>query len=301
MGADTGKDFARVRDTFGYRDGDIVLLNEDSGLQRHETSSLGQLFLILCTEGFFHIKVNGKVQRISRGDILICPPGVELGTPHSTQKYDIRILGMSYVRFLQGVRSGRSVWTIMMYARTNPVFHLDRSDMELTECYYQVIRRKMATARSFYYDEIMQSLMQCAIYEICVVLNRSLGTPDNEGSSTRKDVIFKKFVELLAESEGKVRSVNEFASRLCVTPKYLSAVTLSISGMSALELILQNAAHIIRHELEFSASSITEISDRFGFPDLSVFGKFVKSRLGASPRRIRAGLPGPKIKFSSGV
>ena len=152
--------------------------------------------------------------------------------------------------------------------------------------YYRVIEGKLRTQRSYYYDEIIRSLLQCVIYELCVILNREMGTIEDT-SVRSKDVIFKKFMEMLAESGGRERSLKYYAESLFVTPKYLSAVTNDVCGISAHELILNNVASHIRQELEFSSKGIKELSVQFGFPNMSSFGKFVKIRLGKSPRAFR--------------
>lgn len=248
----------------------------------------GMVLLSICDSGSFSIRLSGKKYRISTGDILILPPGVNLGASDADKgnSKDIKYLGVKYKSFLESIRTGRNVWSILMYARSNPVFHLSDQDRELTSNYYRVIEGKLRTPRVFYYDEIIRALLQCVIYELCVILNRDLVMAEDRNVRS-KDVIFKKFMEMLAESGGRERSLKHYADALFVTPKYLSAVTNDVCGISAHELILNNVASHIRQELEFSTTGIKELSVQFGFPNMSSFGKFVKIRLGKSPRAFR--------------
>lgn len=248
----------------------------------------GMVLLSICDSGSFSIRLSGKKYRISTGDILILPPGVNLGASDADKgnSKDIKYLGVKYKSFLESIRTGRNVWSILMYARSNPVFHLSDQDRELTSNYYRVIEGKLRTPRGFYYDEIIRALLQCVIYELCVILNRDLVMAEDRNVRS-KDVIFKKFMEMLAESGGRERSLKHYVDALFVTPKYLSAVTNDVCGISAHELILNNVASHIRQELEFSTTGIKELSVQFGFPNMSSFGKFVKIRLGKSPRAFR--------------
>ncbi len=125
------------------------------------------------------------------------------------------------------------------------------------------------------------------IYELCVILNRDIGAVESAHPDTRKDMIFKQFMEMLSTDDGTHRSVRHYAEDLFVTPKYLSSVTQEICGESAHELILSNMTARIRQDLEFSQNGIKEIALRYHFKDLAVFGKFVKHRLGLSPREYR--------------
>ncbi len=270
---------------------DIVIpKNMEEALQMYKTAFAddgGTVLLSICDRGSFKLSINGKKSTISTGDILICPPGVIIETVATKGRSDIKYLGIRYKAFLQSIRTGRNVWSILMYAHSNPVFHLNESDRELTSSYYKVIEGKLKTQRGYYYDEIIRSLLQCVIYELCVILNREMGTKEEDNSVRSKDVIFKKFMELLAEGEGRYRSLKYYSEALYVTPKYLSAVTNEVCGISAHEMVLNNVANHIQRELEFSETSVKELSVRFGFPNLSSFGKFVKTRLGKSPRAFR--------------
>jgi len=270
---------------------DIVIpKNMEEALQMYKTAFAddgGMVLLSICDRGSFKLSINGKKSTISTGDILICPPGVIIETVATKGRSDIKYLGIRYKAFLQSIRTGRNVWSILMYAHSNPVFHLNESDRELTSSYYKVIEGKLKTQRGYYYDEIIRSLLQCVIYELCVILNREMGTKEEDNSVRSKDVIFKKFMELLAEGEGRYRSLKYYSAALYVTPKSLSAVTNEVCGISAHEMVLNNVANHIQRELEFSETSVKELSVRFGFPNLSSFGKFVKTRLGKSPRAFR--------------
>lgn len=270
---------------------DIVIpKNMEEALQMYKTAFAddgGMVLLSICDRGSFKLSINGKKSTISTGDILICPPGVIIETVATKGRSDIKYLGIRYKAFLQSIRTGRNVWSILMYAHSNPVFHLNESDRELTSSYYKVIEGKLKTQRGYYYDEIIRSLLQCVIYELCVILNREMGTKEEDNSVRSKDVIFKKFMELMAEGEGRYRSLKYYSDALYVTPKYLSAVTNEVCGISAHEMVLNNVANHIQRELEFSETSVKELSVRFGFPNLSSFGKFVKTRLGKSPRAFR--------------
>ena len=101
------------------------------------------------------------------------------------------------------------------------------------------------------------------------------------------ELLFRKFIKLLSSYEATDRSVKGYAEKLCVTPKYLSTVCKSVSGKTALEWIHDFLADSITHKLKYTDVSIKEIADELGFPNISFFGKFVKSRFGVSPKEYR--------------
>ena len=250
----------------------------------------GLVLISICDTGGYSIYINNRRFHVGTQDILIVPHGESIGKIRLDSKdTDINFVCISSSIFLNNIRSGRNAWGILMYTKNNPVFTLSKSDRALTSSYLQVVKGKLATPRGFYYDEILKSLLQCVIFELCVIISRDLTTSEDNPFEKRKDLIFKKFIELLSESDGCRRSVRSYADELCISSKYLSAVTIDICGKNAHELILNNVVSRIKSELDFSDKSIKELSSQFGFPNLSAFGNFVKTRLGVSPREYRNG------------
>ena len=133
----------------------------------------------------------------------------------------------------------------------------------------------------------MHSLFQCAIYELFAIIAPHVQYSHDGGETKQANLLFRKFADLLSANEGKVRSVKRYADELCITPKYLSFVSKTVTGKTALEWIHQSTVKNIERYLSHSNMSIKEIADILEFPNLSFFGKFTKSHLGVSPTEYR--------------
>ena len=133
----------------------------------------------------------------------------------------------------------------------------------------------------------MHSLFQCAIYELFAIIAPYVQYSHDGGETKQANLLFRKFADLLSANEGKVRSVKRYADELCITPKYLSFVSKTVTGKTALEWIHQSTVKSIERYLSHSNMSIKEIADILEFPNLSFFGKFTKSHLGVSPTEYR--------------
>ena len=157
--------------------------------QAASKESGGLVLISICETGSFSLSIGGNRFHIGTGDILILPPDMPLeDSDADSGKADVRYLGVRYREFLRSIRTGRNVWTVLMYARSNPVFHLDENDRNLTSSYYKVIEGKLRTRKSYYYDEILHAILQCVIYELCVILNRDIGAVESAHPDTRKDI-----------------------------------------------------------------------------------------------------------------
>lgn len=272
-----------------YADGDMVILDNLADFQ--ELEHAGMILSIIVVAGRLRVDIGGETAEVRARDILICPPKTEMDNLFSSPDFRGMIFGMSYAKFQRtvGPAAGESVWSVMMYAREHPLYHMTDAEMRIGTHIFHLFQEKLAGPQDFYYKEVMQSLMVTAFYEISVIIERK--RQSDQGSRYRqKDLIFRRFLELLGEADGRRGSVADYARALCISPKYLSAAVKAASGKSALAWIHEYTVESISRQLRLSGRSVKEIANEYGFTSLSAFGKFVKTHLGASPREFRSGL-----------
>lgn len=270
-----------------YADGDMVVVDSLDAFLHTDHALEGMILSMIVVSGRLRLSFGGKPIEVGKSDILICPPRSVLAGFRPSKDFHGLLFGMSYTKFQKTVgASGGRLWSVMMYAMEHPVFHMNQAEMSIASHFFYLFEEKLAGSRDYYYKEVMQSLMTAAFYEVSIIVERNM----KYGRSAlfqQKDLIFRRFLELLAVSEGQRRSVAYYARQLCITPKYLSAAVKQASGRTAMAWIHSHMLDAISHELRFSDRSIKEIAVGFGFTNLSTFGKFVRSRLGSSPRSYR--------------
>lgn len=104
---------------------------------------------------------------------------------------------------------------------------------------------------------------------------------------TAAERLMQRFFDLLAESDGTVRSVKAFADRLCVSPNHLSAVVKQQSGQTVMQLL---NAHTVLHAkilLRHSTLPLADIADRLGFENPPAFSRFFKRETGVTAGSVR--------------
>ena len=284
-----GMDLLKETDVIDYTDGDIVIIDDLKSLPVEGSLKLDMIFALLCVEGRLQLDINGKTYLVHAGEMIISPPNAFVDNYMISPDFDAKILGLSYISVQRSLHAGKDIWNMMMYVSQNPVFHLSEEDIQLLNNYYALVCLKMKQPQHSYYKETMQALFQSAFYELCAVISRSMkpGAGEWDDSMRQADILFKRFIELLSGGECRERSVNAFAGKLCITPKYLSAAIKKVSGKTALEWIHEYTTKAIVHQLKYTNKSIKEIADELDFPNLSFFGKFVKTQLGVSPKEYR--------------
>ena len=191
--------------------------------------------------------------------MLICMPNMILSNCTTSSDFKGAMFCLSTQITQKYLHKSSDIWNKAFYISQNPVVRIDKDRVQLFDLYYKVIRARMKQAEQPYYKEVIRSLIRTMLYELLADLNQ-LSTPPESQMVKRSNILFKRFLDLLACTEVKKRSISYYAGKLCVTPKYLSTV---------------------------SNKSIKEISEHQDFPNISFFGKYVKTHLGTSPTDYR--------------
>lgn len=270
-----------------YADGDMVVVNSLDAFREAEQADAGMIMSMIVVSGRLRLTFGSRPVEVGKSDILICPPRSVLGGFRPSKNFHGLLFGMSYPKFQKTVgASGGRLWSVMMYAMEHPVFHMTDAEMRIGSHFFYLFEEKLSGLRDYYYKEVMESLMTAAFYEVSIIVERNMKY-GRGALFQQKDLVFRRFLELLTVSEGRKGSVADYARQLCITPKYLSFAVKQASGKTAMEWIHGHMLDAIAHELRFSDRSIKEIAVGFGFNNLSTFGKFVREHLGASPRAYR--------------
>ena len=98
---------------------------------------------------------------------------------------------------------------------------------------------------------------------------------------------FIQLIRLVERYYKQERGVAFYADKLCLSPKYLSALSKSVCGYTVQELVFRAIIRRSMLLLKNSNKTIQEISNEFHFPNASAFGTFFKKDTGLSPLHYR--------------
>ena len=184
----------------------------------------------------------------------------------------------------------------MVYLRQHPKVHLTDDDMSLIESYFQLLFCRMKDRSNILYPDIIRSLVGTVMLEMLCMMRRdeekspmvSINRPEQgfqEGASSgvHRRRLADKFMRMAEQSDGRVRKVDEFASQLNITPKYLSAILKETMNCRPSTLIQLFTMKAIERRLRFTDMTIQEISNDLNFPNPSFFGKYFKEHAGMTP------------------
>ena len=96
-----------------------------------------------------------------------------------------------------------------------------------------------------------------------------------------------RLIQLIEQHYTQKRSVDFYADKLCLSPKYLSALSKSICGYTVQELVFKSIICKSISLLKNTQKNIQEISNDLHFPNASYFGTFFRKQTGLSPQQFR--------------
>ena len=270
-----------------YTDGDIIVLDQVGLHSLRNDIKIDMIILMFCTEGRLQFEMHDRTYVANKGDVVVGLPKMVFSNYMMSPDFKSNIIALSYSAAQRNMQINKDSLDLMQHVASNPVIEIDADRQELVSKYYSIIEHKVKNPHGYFHKEIMRCIFGCALYELFAIIAPHVSYSNDGGSMKQANLLFKRFADLINANNGKVRSVKSYAEEMCITPKYLSFVSKTVTGRTALEWIHTSTVRAIERYLRHSNLSIKEIADQLDFPNLSFFGKFTKSHLGVSPTEYR--------------
>ena len=271
-----------------YDDGDIFVVTDIKKIAQQKLGSvcINKVIVIVCNEGQLSIDLNDNRHIVKGHEAVICYPEVVISNFNYCANSKCFVFGFSVHAMENTFYANERIWQTVFDVSQSPVIHLTEDEMSMMYHFAEIARIKIAQLGNPLQKRMMHALLQAILYEFFNIIDRYFTVPIQTDMNSKVQ-IFRRFIELLGLCNGRMRAVTNFANELCITPKYLSSVVKICSGKTPLEWIHLYTTNVIVQQLRYTDKSIKDISNSLGFPSQAFFGKFVKSRLGMSPKKYR--------------
>ena len=269
-----------------YCDKYIVLLDNVPQIRHTQECVLNESYILMVVEkGTCRTIVNGNESNLEKGDIFICAPGniLSRGTVSTDFHCQIFIISAEYVgEILKGTRM-----SITHYLKTNvvEVLHLTPEEQRLIKEYYGVISAFSGIPSDDTREQSIHRILQSFAYSFAgFFLHRGFVQKHDRG--TAAESLFRSFAHMLHEHPCG-RTVQFYAGKLCITPKYFNAICKQVAGKTASTLINEEVVKRAQIMLKDPNMSIKQIASSLGFSNQSHFGSFIRKETGVSPQTLR--------------
>ncbi len=172
-----------------------------------------------------------------------------------------------------------------IFIRVNPSFHLHEQSLRLMNADIALFRSRLAQPDSPFKEEVLGRVLQVFLYDLWTVYSTEMSQMDTTDNGAR---IFLRFLSLVQRDSRRQRDVAYYADLLCITPKYLSQVCRSVSGLPASEWITYYATFELVTLLNDQSKALAEVAYLMRFESASHFSRYVKKLLGVSPSEYRS-------------
>ena len=133
-----------------------------------------------------------------------------------------------------------------------------------------------------HYDHLLiSSLVAAQMHHYNTLFRRYIDCQQNYLSHEQS--IFNRFIHLINQHAVQEHQLAFYASRMCLTERYLSSIIHHTSGITAKKWIDRALISRIQVELRHTSKSIVQISNEMNFPNPAFFCKYFKRITGMTP------------------
>lgn len=279
-----------------YRIGDnedLVVIEHVCQVPSGKVRSTEYGIIILCTEGRAQFNYDGEMVQIQESDLFVYMANSIASDFMASPDFNCRQIWFKRSELWNMNLYTKAELTDFTYIKLHPVFHISEADYTLLDSYFKLLSNRMNDSTLVFKLGIVRSLLGTMILEMLGMVRRNVQQEKHEkqhhvvSTAFYKQRIIEKFMEMVEQSDGRIRRVDEFASRLNVTPKYLSTILQEVMNRRPSTYIQLFTMKAIEQRLRFSDMTMQEIANDLNFPNASFFGKYFREHAGITPFQYR--------------
>ncbi|MCR4852831.1 MAG: hypothetical protein K5893_04500, partial [Prevotella sp.] len=237
--------------TVSYHDNDIIMIDNVKLLAEPNPARLQMNLVAFCNRGKVQAMMNGAPVLFSANQLMICPSQVSISDFMFSPDFAFRAIFVSNSMLQSFLHDKINVWTDLLYVRRTNVIQLDDEHIWFLNHFYEMLDRGNKMFKDIpYQSEIVQSLLRAAFLGFCSMFESQMFDIPPESRTGIGAPMFQKFLNLLHSTPVKHQSVEWYADKLCISPKYLSSICKDNSGKTAYEWIREHVLEDIRYYLK---------------------------------------------------
>ena len=272
----------------GYSDNEIVIVDGIQQFTQLNAAHVAMNAIVICTCGKAQAQMNGRHMELLRNQVAVIPQNVTVTDVMISPDFDIKGLFLTNRILRSFLREKINIWNDMMYIHRQHIVTMDEDEILFYTHFYDMLKLAIEKGQENpYHNDVVQSLLRSAILALCGYLKQKLTDPVATDVMKTANNHFQRFLNLLNNSPVKHRTVDSYATELCISPKYLSAICKRYSGKTANEWVTEHVMEEIRYYLRHTDLSVKQVCNQLGFANPSFFGKYVKDHFGLTPMQLR--------------
>lgn len=269
-----------VKDNFSFSDSDNSL--KIHALKSSRPRKLRFVPVLICKNGCISLKVNLQTFSLKAFDCMLFPTGAICEIVSVSENCRIAAVAFSENAFNLPIKNLLSQ-DVKKKLMVNPMLvSLGDNFCTLALQYYNLIRKILSDNSLTYQVEMVKSNINIILALIAQCYEQS----EKDVVLSRNEQIFNAFLQSVKDNCIEDRTVNFYASKLCISTKYLSKVVKNVSGRTPSDWIADYVVLNAKTLLDENYTAL-QVSEMLNFPNPSFFGKFFKAQTGITPMQYR--------------
>lgn len=250
---------------------------------------LNAFMAVLVLSGTIVVDVNYKPDKLEAGTVTLLTVSHLFSFKNCSSDFKCISLFVSK-EFTDEMDATDMIYKRIKYGArlyNHPIVKLSENNILLLNSRLEAVDKAIDNTDHFFYKEMILNHLFAYYLDLSNIIEHQLSDNYNDANLSRYENIIKSFIELLVVNYREEHKVEFYASRLNITPRYLTLIVKRITGQTITDFIFEMLHSEARNLLIHSRMSIQEIAALLHFSDQSSFTKFFKRRAGISPMDFR--------------
>ena len=236
----------------------------------------------ILVRGEIHANFNLVEKHVKAGSLIFAGPGTILTPSYFTPNVEIYGFALSPT-FSMPFAAGQLPSAFNGQVRD---FQLPASEDDIATARHILETLWHVVHQPNYDRQLVSSLIAAQMYHYDSLFRHY--TTQQQGSQSREQTIFDRFIQLVNQYAIHEHQIAFYASKMCLTERYLGTVIRQASGVTAKEWIDRALIARIKVELRHTDKSVARISEEMNFPNPSFFSKYFKRLTQQTPAQYRS-------------
>ena len=240
--------------------------------------------IMICRKGNARLTLDVRAYGLSAGTEMVILPGKILALDSVSDDFEVEYF--IFTRDMFEEASYRLDLAFLKFMAENPYYQHNPVTLERFDRWLASIQRMYEDREHIFRDTIMRNLLQNVFLNIYdAVRRREVNMTDDY--SDRQGELFHRYMTLVRENFREQHNVSYYASRMCITTRYLSTIVRNVAGESPKDVIDRMIVLELKVMLRSTNMAIQEIAAQMHFPDQSYMGRYFRKHTGMAPTEYR--------------
>jgi len=242
--------------------------------------------LLICICGTIDLGLNLKNYTVSAGSAVCVTEGNIVQFKSISDDCKLMMICFKNSSVPSETVNAKCMVMFMKYFSNNLVIKLQGNQMAFLMDIYMSMKTVLNRDGFMFKREALLGYWQVLIAEGCQwISDYYRSTEEAKPAENRQRKILEDFLQLVGKHCTSERSTAFYAEKLCITPKYLGATVMKLSGRTTSEWIRDYVILEAKALLRSHRHTVQQISEILHFANPSFFGKYFKAAIGMSPRK----------------